>query len=58
MDKNTFIVLYKSFVRLHLEYAYSVWSTYKKVDVEAIKNVQKRATKFVISLKNYHIQIV
>jgi len=60
MDKNTFITLYKSFVRPHLEYANLVWSPYKKCDVEleAIENVQKRATKLVISLNNYHIEIV
>jgi len=30
----------------------------KKDDVEAIEKVQNRATTWVISLKNYHIQIV
>jgi len=38
-------------VRPHHEYANSVWSPYKKGDVEAIEKVQKRATKLVISLK-------
>ena len=51
MDKNTFIMLYKSLVRPHLEYANSVWSPYKKGDIEAVEKVQKRATKLVISLK-------
>ena len=41
MDKNTFINLYKSLVRPHLEYDNSVWSPYKKGDVEAIEEVQK-----------------
>ena len=49
MDKNTFIMLYKSSVRPHLEYANLLWSPYKKGDVEAIEKVQKRATKLVIS---------
>jgi len=31
MDCKTFILLYKAFVRPHLEYANSVWSPYKKV---------------------------
>jgi len=31
--------------------------TLQKGDVEAIVQVQKRATKLVISLKNYRIQI-
>jgi len=38
-------------VRPHLEYANSVWSPYKKGDVEVIEKVQKRATELVISLK-------
>jgi len=43
MDKNTFIMLYKSLLRPHLEYANCVWSPYKKGDVEAIEKVQKKS---------------
>jgi len=39
-------------VRLHLEYANSVWCPYKKEDIETIEKVQKRATKVIISLKH------
>jgi len=53
MDKNTFINLYKSLVRPHLEYDNSVWSPYKKGDVEAIEKVKKQATKIIISLKTF-----
>ena len=35
----------------YVEYANSIWSPYKKGDIEAIEKVQKRATKLVISLK-------
>jgi len=38
-------------VRPHVEYANSVWSAYKKGDIAVIENVQKRATKLIISLK-------
>ena len=31
MDKNTFCLLYKALVRLHVEYAHSVWCPYKKM---------------------------
>jgi len=55
MDKNTFIMLYKSLVRPYLEYANFVWSPYKKGDVEAIEKVQKRATKLVISLSDVYV---
>ena len=44
-------MLYKALVRPHVEYANSIWSPYKKGDIEAIEKVQKRATKLVISLK-------
>jgi len=41
-------------VRPHVEYANSIWSPYKKGDIEAIEKVQKTATKLVI----YIIQTV
>jgi len=51
MDSKIFIMLYKALVCPHVEYADSIWSLYKKGDIEAIEKVQKRATKLVISLK-------
>jgi len=49
IDSRTFIMLYKAMVRHHVEYANSIWSPYKKGDIEANEKVQKRATKLVIS---------
>ena len=54
MNSHSFILLYKSMVRPHLEYANGVWCPYRKGDIEAIEKVQKRATKLVISVK--HLQ--
>ena len=51
MDSRTFVMLYKALVRPHVEYTNSIWSPYKKGDIEAIEKVEKRATKLVISLK-------
>jgi len=51
MDKHTFVMLYKSLVRTHIEYAVSVWCPYKKGDIEDIEKIQKRATKLIISFK-------
>jgi len=51
MDMHTFALLYKSFVRTHVEHAVSVWCPYKKGDIEEIEKIQKRATKLIISLK-------
>jgi len=43
LDKRSFILLYKSMVHPHLEYANSVWSPYKLGDIKEIEKVQKRA---------------
>jgi len=43
----TFVALYKSMVRFHLDYCCPVWSPYRKVDIEALEKVQKRATKLM-----------
>jgi len=44
-----FVLSYKSMVRSHLEYCNSVWSPYKKGDIEALEKVKKRTTN--LSLK-------
>ena len=51
MDKECFILLYKTFVRPHLEYAIQVWSPYKKRDIECLEKVQRRAAKLVFGLR-------
>jgi len=52
MDERTFILLYKSVVRPHVEFANSVWCPYKIGDLKEIEKIQKRATELVIKLKN------
>ena len=52
MDERTFILLHKSMVRPHVEFANSVWCPYKIGDLKEIEKIQKRATKLVIKLKN------
>ena len=59
MDSRTFIMLYKAMVRPHVEYVNSIWSPYKKGDIEAIEKVQKESNKISnITEKSYHTKNV
>ena len=51
LNKDVFLLLYKALVRSNLEYANSVWSPHKMKHIEAIENVQRRATRTVQCLK-------
>ncbi len=51
-DILTFRTLFKAIVRAHLEYTQSIWSPYKKKDIKAIENVQRRASKMLPYLQN------
>ena len=52
IDKNTFIVLYKSLVRPILEYASPTWSPFLLKDIRKIEQVQRRATKLIPNIKD------
>ena len=52
LDSDMFVKLYKSVVRPHLKYANVIWHPMLKGRQTLIKNVQRRTTKMVGSLKN------
>ena len=56
MDKFTFLTLYKTLVRSHLEYANSVWCPYKISLIRDMEKVQKRATKLFKQCKSMSYQ--
>ena len=51
-DKETFITLFKTFVRPHLEYGNTVWCPYLKRQSILIEQVQRRATKLIKGCKD------
>ena len=51
LDKDTFLKLYKAFVRPHLEYANVIWNPYLKRQSEKIEQVQRRATRLLKECK-------
>ena len=48
IDEPTFVILYKAYVRPHLEYCGQTWSSYFKKDIECLE----QATKLIIGFKN------
>ena len=52
MSIPTFVALYISMVRSHLDYCCPVWSPYRNGDIESLEKVQKRGTKLIPLLKN------
>jgi len=53
LSRECFIVLYKSLVRPHLEYAYAVWAPRRMCDIEKIEKVQTRAAKLIRGLSSH-----
>ena len=51
MDAKMFIILYKSMVRPHLEYANCIWNPILHKDSSRTESVQRRATKLVQNCK-------
>ncbi len=52
LDEESFIPLYKSLVRVHLDFASAVWSPSKIKHVEQIESVQRRITKQLPGMKD------
>ena len=52
LDKDIFLLTYKSLVRPILEYCHSAWSPHLLRDIDLLETVQRRATKMVIGMNS------
>jgi len=55
-SRETIIPLYKSLVRLHLEYYCPVWNPHYITAIKLVEGVQRRATKSVWSMEKLHYE--
>jgi len=53
MDKEDFMVIYKAYIRPHLEYCVQAWSPHFIKDIDCLEQIQRRATKLVKGLKKW-----
>ena len=52
LDTDSFNVIYKGYIRPHLEFCIQAWSPFLAKDEVVLEKVQRRATKLVCGLKN------
>ena len=52
LDIDDFLIIYKTYIRPHLEYCVQAWSPHLIKDVQCLEKVQRAATKIVPSIKN------
>ena len=51
IDESIFVMLFKSLVCPHLEYATTIWSTLYKKDQIAIENIQRSGTRMIREIR-------
>jgi len=52
LTEDAFVLLYKSLVRCHLEYANLVWNPQRQEQIKDLEKVQMRETKLVMTVKH------
>ena len=51
LDESDFLILYKTYIRPHMEYCVQAWSPYLQKDIQILEKIQRAATKIVPHLK-------
>jgi len=51
LDEEDFLIIYKTYIRPHMEYCVQTWSPHLAKYIQTLEKVQRSATKLVSSLK-------
>ena len=54
LTKESFQILYKTYIHPYLEYYVSIWNPYLARNIDKLERIQQRATKLVPGLSHYH----
>ena len=52
INKDSFTILYKTYIRPHLEFCIQAWNPSLKKDIHTLEKVQRRATKLVPGIRH------
>ena len=52
LNKDEFSILYKTYVRPHMEFCIQAWSPYLQKDIKCMEKIQRRATKMVYGFRD------
>jgi len=52
LNKEDFLLIYKTYIRPRMEYCVQAWSPYLKKDIKCLDKVQRSATKMVHGLRH------
>ena len=56
INKDSFTILYKTYIRPHLEFCVQAWNPGLKKDIHVLEKIQRRATKLVPKFKHLEYQ--